>query len=412
MADQPSVVSGYISIILRAIEETHDDPAQLRRLIYDIARTSLGKLVLSNYRQIGSAGLQELVLDLETAIKQVERLSQKPNELPASDLNLELIEGPVKPLGHTSITILDQPRKPRFDDDPWHNNSLLIRPPSAEIYRERRPLPEFLKPETIWEPINGQGPKGDWKGRWWKFELLLAALVGVAIYATILVQSDYFRGRVLSRPDENAQGVAVAAIPHASQLGSALSNKANSANGAPAPDFPLPTVYGVFAVSAGKLYELEPLPIRVPDSRVGISAMITSPSAVSVPSGKLDFVIFRRDLVSNAPEEVFIRVVARVTREMRFSGTGPPAITKVNDQWAIRSKSYELRVAPVSDNQEMIVLRPENGQFSLTPGRYALVIKGLGYDFSVDGQMTDTAQCLERTNAVDQTVYSECRSTP
>lgn len=408
MANHPSLVPGYISIILRAIEETQDDPAQLRRLIYDIARTSLGKLVLSNYREIGSAGLQELVLDLETAIKQVERLSQEPNELPTSDPNVELIEGPATPLDHTAISI-----NARVDDSQWDNNqTLLFRPTSTEVYRERRPLPEFSQPTQIWEPISGK-TKPDWTSRWWKLELVIAALVGVAIYAVILVQSDYFRGRVLPRSDEVALGVPAAAIPHASRLGAGgLSEKVNSSNGTQAAEFPLPTVYGVFAVSAGKLYELEPLPIRVPDPRVGISAMITSPSAVSVPNGKLAFVIFRRDLVANAPEEVFIRVVARVIREMKFNGTGPPVTVKVNDQWAIRSKSYELRVSPLSDNQEMIVLRPQNAQFSLSPGRYALVIKGQGYDFSVDGKLTDTAQCLERTNAVDQTVYSECRSLP
>jgi hypothetical protein len=37
-----------------------------------------------------------------------------------------------------------------------------------------------------------------------------------------------------------------------------------------------------------------------------------------------------------------------------------------------------------------------------------LVLAGKGYDFTIDGQVTDLAQCLERTNVVGGIVYSEC----
>jgi hypothetical protein len=45
-----------------------------------------------------------------------------------------------------------------------------------------------------------------------------------------------------------------------------------------------------------------------------------------------------------------------------------------------------------------------------TPGRYALVVKGQAYDFTVAGEITETAQCLERTEAANGTFYSECRT--
>jgi len=38
-----------------------------------------------------------------------------------------------------------------------------------------------------------------------------------------------------------------------------------------------------------------------------------------------------------------------------------------------------------------------------------LVLKGVGYDFTVDGATTDIAHCLERTEALNAPVYSECR---
>jgi hypothetical protein len=175
--------------------------------------------------------------------------------------------------------------------------------------------------------------------------------------------------------------------------------------------FALPTVYGVYAVSEGTLYELDPLPIGVPDARVAISAMISSPSHVTLPNGSLSFVIFRRDLVSTAPTEAFVRIVARVEREMKFTA-GRPTTVKLEGQWAVRSKSYTYRVAPVGSNPEMVLLHSQDPQLTLSPGRYALVIAGQGFDFTVAGNIVDTAECLERTEVVGGSLYSECRTLP
>jgi hypothetical protein len=97
-------------------------------------------------------------------------------------------------------------------------------------------------------------------------------------------------------------------------------------------------------------------------------------------------------------------------REMKFSGAGPPKTVEIKGEWAIRSKSFQFGVAPLKNSKEMIVLRPQGPQQVLPPGRYALVLKGEGYDFSIAGPMTDPAQCLERTNALGGMVYSECPS--
>jgi hypothetical protein len=68
-----------------------------------------------------------------------------------------------------------------------------------------------------------------------------------------------------------------------------------------------------------------------------------------------------------------------------------------------------MRVAPLGDNPEMIVIRSDPADFVFPAGRYALVLKGVGYDFTVDGPVTDLAHCLERTDALDFPVYTECR---
>jgi len=60
----------------------------------------------------------------------------------------------------------------------------------------------------------------------------------------------------------------------------------------------------------------------------------------------------------------------------------------------------------------MIIIHAASPEFSLPAGRYALVFKGQAFDFDIGGQITDAAQCLERTNAVGGTVYSECHKMP
>jgi hypothetical protein len=55
------------------------------------------------------------------------------------------------------------------------------------------------------------------------------------------------------------------------------------------------------------------------------------------------------------------------------------------------------------------VIRPEDANFSFPAGRYALALKGQAYDFTVAGAVTETAQCIERVEAVNGTFYAECR---
>ena len=67
------------------------------------------------------------------------------------------------------------------------------------------------------------------------------------------------------------------------------------------------------------------------------------------------------------------------------------------------------RTAPKKDNPDMYEIRSENPDAPLAPGRYALVLKGLAYDFSVAGPVTDPRQCLERLVANNGRFYSEYR---
>jgi hypothetical protein len=173
--------------------------------------------------------------------------------------------------------------------------------------------------------------------------------------------------------------------------------------------FPLPGDYGVYALNGAALSELHLLPEQVPDKRVAMSTPVSQPSRTTIPDGKAKFVVFRRDLAGNAPERIEVRVVARVVRALTFDAKGKASFAPVSDAWNIRNVSYEFRVRPIAGNPEMLLIQAENADFALPSGRYVLVLKNQGYDFTVAGKMTDPSQCLERTDAANGTFYSDCQ---
>lgn len=179
----------------------------------------------------------------------------------------------------------------------------------------------------------------------------------------------------------------------------------------PAYSFAIPDTYGVYAVSDDHLTPLEPLPVRVPDARVSISSEITKPAPAPITNGRVFFVVYHRDLANSVPESASVRVVAKVMQATAFTGGKPKSIA-VEDTWAVRGGSFDLRIAPVAANQEMIIIRPADPTFSLSPGRYVLMFKNQAYDFSVAGTVSDTSHCLERADLQDGSVFSECRELP
>ena len=174
----------------------------------------------------------------------------------------------------------------------------------------------------------------------------------------------------------------------------------------------MPDTYGVYAVGdGGQLTALEPLPIRIPDARVAISSAITKPAPAPATSGTPLFIVYHRELANSVPENATVRVFAKVMQASTFVGGKPKAIP-VGDSWAVRGGAIDLRIAPVAANKEMILIRPADPNFTLSPGRYVLMFKNQAYDFSVAGTVSDTAHCLERSDLQDGSVYSECRELP
>ena len=175
--------------------------------------------------------------------------------------------------------------------------------------------------------------------------------------------------------------------------------------------FTTPDTYGVYAVTEGQLTPLDQLPIRVPDARVSISSTISKPAPAPLRNGHVSFVVYHRELATSVPETASVRIVARVMQATAFAGGKPKSIA-IEDTWAVRGGAIDLRIAPVPGNQEMVVVRAADPNFTLSPGRYVLMYKNQAYDFSVAGTVTDTAQCLERSDLQERSVFSECRELP
>ena len=105
-----------------------------------------------------------------------------------------------------------------------------------------------------------------------------------------------------------------------------------------------------------------------------------------------------------SPPSVSARVVGRVSRAITFVNLRAK-VTPLESSWRIRDKAYELKVSPIDGSREMFVIQPDA---VLPAGRYALVLNGYGYDFTVAGQITAPEQCLEQTQAMNGLLVTEC----
>jgi hypothetical protein len=304
-------------------------------------------------------GLEEA---LQAAIDQVEDASSRPGQT-------EIIEPPRRP-SKLSPDHYFTPSARQYEPVPSSSEAPPANPQPAHLFVFARPMLQFLG------------------------AIVLALAASVAIYGGVGGRFGYAGPPLPSvsdvgRNNELARSETTQALPSQSQT------------------LPLPATFGVYAVSEGQLHKLEPLRVKVPDPRVLIGPMITIPTQTTVPQSKVSFVVYRRDLAMSVPDKVSIRVMARIARAMSFSD-GKPVTMNVDAAWVVRGKSYNFGVSPLAENQEMVVIRPESDDFILPAGRYALVFKDLAYDFSVDGEVTDPAQCLERVEALNGNVYSEC----
>ncbi len=374
----------YYSILLDAIYKTEQNSAQLRALVYERARFNIKREFLFEYSSLGLSEIVQHVNDFERAVARIEVsvANCKPNgdyrgQLELRDLDrslagngVQIIPANAAPLLYEEDSSLyHQIENPRFDP----------RPNEAWPYFRRAIL------------LVGSG-------------LAIMAFIGVATIAGTVWHS-------LTKPSQfEIARKSVSAGETATGANNAHEESARSEIKSPKPSYLLPSSFGIYALSDNKLFKLEALPIRVPDSRVALSAEITKPSITTISGNKAAFILFRRDFQNSAPEKVTLRVVARVVHETKFVG-GKPSIVNLEGSWRVRDTSIEYKVSPIPGQPEMVMAHTDDSQ-SLAAGRYALVLNGVGFDFTIEGSIQASAHCLEEFEALNGTVFSECPKAP
>lgn len=368
----PARPRDYFSFLSKVIDDTHQDSAQLRALVYELARFNLKREALFGYQPMSMEELTQHLNELELAIARIEA------NAPAGDSKLAF---PIQSAGIAP------------------SNSVMIMPGEA--------IPPLYEGPAS-QPIDEMPrlPSGFRLGRAIRIVAQLAAAA-----ATVVILYAAFTGQLHfgDKPKAAAPAAMSAPAPSAAKTNAADKTETGKLPAEPisSPSYPIPSNYGVYALSNNLLNELDALPGKVPDARVPLSPEITKPIKTIVPSGKLAFILFRRDLVNNAPDKLVIRVVAKVARELKFV-QGKATTAKIEGVWRIRSNSYELKVSPVPGSREMIIAQAEP-EITLPAGRYALVINGQGYDFTVAGPITASVQCLERFETANGDNFTECR---
>jgi hypothetical protein len=379
LAPAPEV--DFALVLSRVITSAQEDPSQLRNIIYELARIKLQEEMSRRSLSSNSPSTTDLSVVLESAIERVETIHSKHDSLEAiqsidrlADISDIKAQAPGRAVNHETVRVYEHP------------------------------LPSFLTRET---PTQNTGPA--WLPG--AAPLLRGAMVAILALAVCVVLEHQFgflgsrASQALTPVVHRIEKIAKAAPAEASgQSSTSSASTARSYAGVP-----LPSVYGIYSISAGRLHELEPLAIgRVPDKRVFMSTPIKTSSRTVLPDGRTEFIIYRRDIAHDSPDRITVRVIAKVRRAMTFNSAGQASTAEVEDSWTIRNVSYDFRIAPLGDSSEMLIVRPEKEEFVLPAGRYALVVKGQAYDFTVAGPITAAAQCLERVDAANGTFYSEC----
>ena len=358
----------YALTLQRMINAVNQDPAQMRMAIYGLARARMD----ADTARLEGSERERLLNSLETAITGVENFSQRRGGIERLSPPSPDFETGQPRHDSTAVTRLEpidtRPRDIRIPNDAYPTSDIQV----VEVRSSSR-VPLILSTVAL---------------------LFTGAALGLSYYREPLARLSGQVG-LSSRPGE----VRDAAPPPAIEAPAAPKP----------PGLPKPSNYGVYALYGDTLSELSLAMDRAPDKRIAMSTPISEPSRTRIADGKVRFILFRRDLVGNAPERIDVRVVARVVRALKFDAKGKPNFTEVPDSWNIRNISHEMRVRPVPDNPEMLLVQSEKPDFELSPGRYVLVLKEQPYDFTVEGKITDAAQCLERTDAMNGSFYSECQ---
>jgi hypothetical protein len=360
----------FALVIARMIDSVKNSPADVRQIVYDLARYKLRE----QFTYSDAKDIKRTEQALETAIREVEQFSKQHASTAAPSPPPLVSEADVAPPTHRRL-------------------------PPTELIPQVRSQPHS---EVGPEPYVGDDSKSTHLR--WPHLGRTAAIAALIVGILGAVQQ---RERLLSMTHNLPKLELKTVIEERSAPPQAINDPTPAPPVKPAPL--RPTDYGVYAISNDALFELNLLPGRPLDIRVAVSAAFKMPSRTILPNGHPKFIVFRRDAASNIADRAEVRMVARIAREFSADVIGKTPADG-DDTWVIRNISFPFRSSPVDGSPEMYELHSEDPALELTPGRYALILKTQAYDFTIEGTTVDPKQCIERTVASNGTFYSDCKT--
>jgi hypothetical protein len=397
--------SDYYSILIRAIDAAKKNSAELRHLVYERARFNMKRDFLFGSSNMPLTDVVRHVNAFEAAVARIE--SHASDDAPQADAAKADPVEPTQEDETAEICATNDPVALPAEDQTVSarsNNLIQILPPEPIA-------PLYSPPGAIHRADDSQLARlTEEFVRHARFanKSIGIAIVAVAFIGTVIITM-LWPTQSQKQPPLPAQVAATAPQAVASLPPSLLAeNAAPPVAQVVKPPFPLPSSFGIYALSDTKLIELQPLPISVPDARVALSAEITKPSFTTIADSKPAFILFRRDLANSVPQKITLRIVARVARDTKIVG-GKASTTALDDSWRIRDISRELKVSPIPGQREMLLAQLDDDA-TLPAGRYALVLNRTGYDFLISNGDPGPTFCLEQFEATNGTVFNQCRA--
>ena len=407
-------MSNFASLLEAKIKEIEHDPAEMRQVVYKAARLALKHQLYAHRPTLKSTDIRHSLSDLEAAIECVESQSAQRH------------------LEHATIDHLNEARR----DVPWRSEpTVSVDPGDLVILPEGSAAAQgqssYLVQPKASAPTKFNGAHEVVSANWrpplgWllvsgsvKFlQLMVASITGVMIYVAVWAPgtpSTPFAPVLAgaTAPKQSAAAMQSASLVEAMQAARAEMAQATNeaAKVAPAPFFPRPTSYGIYAISDNQLIALDRVQTSPFDPRAKSVLKITQPSRTMIDDPRLMFVIYRRDMITGAPDKLPIRIAARIGKIMSFDSNAKAVVAPPpTESWLIRDQGYELRVSPMPESQEMVLARSEDPEFSFPPGRYEVLLGGEAYDFVIAGVVNDPAHCVESVATGRGPVFYECHN--
>ena len=396
--------SDYYSILMRAIDAAKQNSAELRHLVYERARFNMKRDFLFGSSDMPLADVVRHVKAFEAAVAHIEATASddRPKAYAAKSEPAELPEEHETSEVYATSEAAASP----VEDEPVAAKSTDL----IQILPPEPIAPLYSPPGVVHRADDSQLARlTEEFARHARFanKSIGIALVAVAFIGTVIVTMLW---PTHSRRQSPIPAQITAAAPQSvpPMPSSPGENAAPPVTAVAKPPFPLPSSFGIYAVSDTKLIELQPLPVSVPDPRVALSAEITKPSSTTIADNKPAFILFRRDLANSVPQKITLRIVARVARDTKIV-SGKASTTPLDESWRIRDISRELKISPIPGQREMLLAHLDDDS-TLTAGRYALVLNRTGYDFFISNGDSSPAFCLEQFEATNGTVFNQCRA--